>query len=461
MYLKFTLILAISVAICLNIAPAKGQTYSDTTRLNLDFPLVDWPYQRYAAETRNSFIKSYANPSMRQSVAVSNSFYSAAHYGIEKLVKMKDPVVRIILANTLIAGFDYFSSFIPFGLGWLHEEYHRAVMTKRGINSFNDINTFPIGSSSVAVSRIKDEELVRLYNEHRTDFIRLQTAGIEAQYYQTQILQKNNFYYNQRLQHIPLYWLHTINSADYVTNSGDPEAFDKLVDDFIEKEGADISKRDFTGPDFTAWVNALFHPERRYQDRGVHPSGVGINRYIKPSQLSTEERDYLKKQGGLQWLNLLSPHLFGFPKIKIKSNKKGNYYGNFAVRHLLTTFGNDISLDIFYQTPKTNYFFAVHNYNNKNASFLGLEGAIIDKPLLEDKLLLSGRAMVWTQPDNQSFTEKKGSLGGLVNLRGALNLGMWSPYVEIEGKTKGWVMGNVFIEDNVSVIAGLNLRIKG
>ncbi len=137
-------------------------------------------------------------------------------------------------------------------------------MTKRGINSFNDVNTFPIGSSVVAVSRIKDEELVRLYNEHRTDFIRLQTAGIEAQYYQTQILQKNNFYYNQRLQHIPLYWLHTINSADYVTNSGDPEAFDKLVDDLIEKEGADISKRDFTGPDFTAWVNALFHPERRY-----------------------------------------------------------------------------------------------------------------------------------------------------------------------------------------------------
>ncbi len=280
MYSKFTLLLTISVVMCLNTEPATGQSNSDTIRLNLDFPLVDWPYQRYATETRSSFIKSYANPSMRQSVAVSNSFYSAAHYGIEQLVKIKDPAIRIILANTLIAGFDYLSSYVPFGLAWLHEEYHRAVMTRRGINSFNDVNTFPFGASAIAVSRIKDEDLIRLYNDHRTDFIRLQSAGIEAEYYQTQILQKNNFYYNQRLQHIPLYWLHTINSAVYVTDSGDPEAFDKTVDNFIEKEGADISKRDFTGPDFTAWVNALFHPERRYEDRGIHPSGVGINRYI-------------------------------------------------------------------------------------------------------------------------------------------------------------------------------------
>ncbi len=134
-----------------------------------------------------------------------------------------------------------------------------------------------------------------------------------------------------------------MNSAVYVTSSA-TEDFDDLADRLNEEDGADILKRDFTGPDFTAWVDALFNPNRPYESRGVHPSGVGINRYIKPTSLSSEEIEYLQKQGILQWLNLISPHLFGFSKIKLKSTPKGDYFGNLAVRHLLTSFGNDISI---------------------------------------------------------------------------------------------------------------------
>ena len=160
----------------------------------------------------------------------------------------------------------------------------------------------------------------------------------------------------------------------YLNQSGD-DIFNERIDEANAKEGTDISSRDFTGADFTTWVDALFFPDKPYTDRGLHPSGVGINRYIKPSQLSDEAISYLKKQGNLHWLNILSPHLVGFPKIKLKSTENGNYYGSFAVRHLLTPFGNDINLDIFYQTPKHNFFFAFHNYNNLNSSFFGLEGA--------------------------------------------------------------------------------------
>ncbi|NJL76756.1 MAG: hypothetical protein HC892_18770 [Saprospiraceae bacterium] len=150
----------------------------------------------------------------------------------------------------------------------------------------------------------------------------------------------------------------------------------------------------------------------------------------------------------------------GFLKLKIRANQKGDYYGSFAVRHSLTSFGNDVSLDVFYQTPKTNIFTSLHNYNNLNASFWGLESAIIDKPLLNDKLLVSGKGMLWIQPQDQSFTTNKGSLGGLLNFRGSLQLGTWFPYVELEGKTKGWVIGNVFLGENISLNCGLNVRIK-
>jgi hypothetical protein len=437
-----------------------AQNQSDTVGLILDFPVFDMPYQQYASNTTGSFFQGYSNPSMSQSLAISNNLYSSAHYGIKKIVKTKNEFLRIFLSNGIAAGFDALTFYVPFGYGWLHEEYHRAVMTRWEINSFNDMNTFPFGQATVSVRKIKDEDLIRLSNNHTKDFIRLQTAGLEGEYHQIQSLQKNNFYYNQDLPHIPLYWLSTMTNIIYVNLSGSADYFDKLIDETNQKEGQDISKRDFTGPDFTAWASALFNPNRPYEDRGIHPSGVGINRYIKPSELSPEELKYLQRQGNLQWLNLLSPHLFGFPKIKLKSNEKGNYFGSFAVRHLLTSFGNDISLDVFYQSPKHNLFFSLHNYNNLNASFWGVEGAIIDKKLWQDKLLISGRTMIWTQPKNQSFTANESSFGGLLNLRGSYSFGKWLPYLEFEGKTKGWVMGNVFLEDNISLRCGLTIRIE-
>jgi hypothetical protein len=95
-----------------------------------------------------------------------------------------------------------------------------------------------------------------------------------------------------------------------------------------------------------------------------------------------------------------------------------------------------------------------------NSPFFGVEGAIIDKPYLDDRLLLSGRSLIWTQPKNQSFTTDKASLGGMVSIRSSYKIGHWLPYLEIEGKTNGWVMGNVFLEDNISLRCGVNLRIE-
>jgi hypothetical protein len=396
---------------------------------------------------------------MKQSLAMSNNLYGSAHWGINKLIKTKSEFTDILFRNLAAAGFDLFTFYTPLGIGWLHEEYHRAVMTRREINSFNDMNTFPFGKALVYVRKVTDENLIMLSDNYNNDFRRLMIAGNEGQFHQIQTMQKNNFYLNQDLPNIPLYWMSTMINIIYLNQSGD-DIFNEKIDEANAKEGTDISSRDFTGADFTTWVDALFFPDKPYTDRGLHPSGVGINRYIKPSQLSDEAISYLKKQGNLHWLNILSPHLVGFPKIKLKSTENGNYYGSFAVRHLLTPFGNDINLDIFYQTPKHNFFFAFHNYNNLNSSFFGLEGALIDKKLLDDKLLLSARAMIWTQPKNQSFSTNIASIGAMFSICGSYAIGHWHPYIAIEGKTNGWVMGNVFLEKNISFNMGISLRMQ-
>lgn len=447
------------VIICLFIyQTAFAQGSKDTIGLYLDLPLIDLPYQSYASKTTGNIIEGYANPSMQQSLAMSNNLYGSAHWGIKKLIKTDSEFNNILFRNGAAAAFDLFSLYIPFGVGWLHEEYHRAVMTVYEINSFNDMNTFPFGSNEVSVRKVLDEDLVRLSDNHNPDFVRLMTAGNEAQYHQIQTLQKENFFYNQDLPHIPLYWISTFTNIIYVNESA-ADSFDDLVDEINESDGADVAKRDFTGPDFTAWVNSLFYPTVPYSDRGLHPSGVGINRYIKPSGLTDESREYLEKQGNLQWLNILSPHLFGFPKFKLRSTESGDYFGSFSIRHLLTSFGNDISLDIFYQTPNHNLFFSLHNYNNRNSSFGGIEVALIDEPYAHGKLLISGRGMLWIQPENQSFNTNNGSIGGLLGLKTTYSSGLINPYFNIEGKTEGWVMGNEFLEYNISFILGLEFRI--
>ncbi len=431
------------------------QNQDEKIDLLLDFTLFDFPFQSHAVDATGNFFKSYANPSMKQSLNLTTNFYSAAHFGAKAATKNIDnPFLKNLATYGIASVFDLFTITAPLGDGWLHEEYHRAVLTRRGINSFNDMNKYPLLAEAVYVSRIADEELSRLHDDYPLDWRRLQTAGSEGELHLIQNLQRNNFFYKQDLPHIALYWLVTISVREYISACTTTD-FDDLVDKFNEADGTNILKRDFTGPDYTAWAYSLFRPELNYAARGAHPSGVGINRYIKPADLSEQEIDFLKKQGRLQWFNMISPLFLGFEEFRL-----GKSYGNFAFRHILTSFGHDLSVDIFLRTPKNNLFFTLHQYSNLNNNFLGLESSIIDKPALNDKLLFTARAMAWIQPEDQSFTTSNSQFGGLLGLKTQYVAKSLVPYVELEAKTKGWVMGNPFLEENISVRAGLQLRLK-
>lgn len=73
------------------------------------------------------------------------------------------------------------------------------------------------------------------------------------------------------------------------TNAGTDEA--NLAD------GDGVSVRDFTGHDFVAWVYDLHRPDEPYGARGIHPSGVGIDRYRKSAQLTPDERESMSPSG--------------------------------------------------------------------------------------------------------------------------------------------------------------------
>jgi len=438
--------------------PLSAQSDIFSPRLKLDLPLFDYPYQIDAMNTVDrGFFGSYANPSMNQSLAIATDLVSSIKFGMlyfyEKSTMNKELKTLIYIAGLGLGSF--LLAYSPGGDGWVHEEFHRAVMTHYGINSYNEMNLFPIGAEIVSVDHIKDKDLIRLKKESPADMVRLQAAGIEGEYLLINNLQRNNFFYNQQLPNYLMYWMITINSHSYIIMSSSVDV--EIETEKMNKKETKISSRDFTGFDMTGWVYDLFRPDEPYEARGIHPSGVGINRYRTTRDLTDDELSYLEMQSYLHFLNYLSPMLCGFQSIPLG----GGLTGNFAMRHLLTSFGSDVSAQFFLKYETFNVVFAYHIYLNYKNYFPAIEAELIDYPLYLGKfgMFLSPRIIFGMQPEDQKFKTEKPEFLGLFGLRIDFMLSKhFLPYLDFTAKTDGWVAGNVYLEKNISLIIGASLR---
>ena len=444
--------------------PAQNYYYTDERlmypALKLDLPFIDLPYQIEAMNTvGHGFFSSYANPSMNQSLAVTADMYSGFHFGMKYFYDNGDvnEMWKNIIYYCGIGLGDLLLSYFPGGDGWLHEEYHRAVMSRYGVNSFNDMNLVPIGAEIVSVSHIKDEDLSRLKEKSPHDFVRLPAAGIEGEYLLINKLQRNNFFYDQKYFNEVLYWMVTLNSHLYLDASSSDDQVD-VETEKMNKAEKTISSRDFTGFDMTAWVYDLFRSDEPYEARGVHPSGEGINRYRTTKDLSDEELGYLQTQINLHFINYLSPMLFFQRSIPLGD---GDLAGNFAMRHLLTSFGSVISAQVFLKYEPFNIVFAHHSYLNYRHYFPAIEIELVDYPLYVGKfgMFLSPRIIIGMQPEDQQFKTGSGEFLGLFGLRADFIISKYFlPYVDFTAKTDGWVAGNEYLDSNVSVKIGVSAR---
>jgi hypothetical protein len=435
--------------------------------LKLDLPLFDFPYQKDAMNTvDHGFFGSYANPSMNQSLALATDLISGFNFGMQYFYdnsKINETMKGAIYFAGLGLG-SLLLTYSPGGDGWLHEEYHRAVMTHYGINSFNGMNLFPVGAEIVSVDHIKDEDLIRLKAKSPADMVRLHAAGIEGEYLLINNLQRNNFFYEQRLPNYWMYWMITVNSHFYLFMSASPTNVDEETAKMNKLETT-IASRDFTGFDMTGWVYDLFRPDEPYEARGVHPSGVGINRYRTTKDLTDEELNYLIGQVYLHFVNYLSPMLYGFQSIPLGNN---GLTGNFAMRHLLTSFGSDVSAHIFLKYYEYfndyeyfNVVFVFHNYFNYKNYFPAIEAELIDYPIYlgDFGMFFSPRIIIGMQPEDQKFKTEKREFLGLFGLRIDFIISKnFLPFVDFTAKTDGWVAGNVYLDKNVSCRVGVSLR---
>lgn len=458
-------ILPLIAGICA--ASAQDSLYPVPRYIYLDMPLVEMPYQRAAMSTTGGFFPSYMNPGMGFSVALSNDLYTAAHCGLQNITYSKDPLKQRQRSLLAIYGFDLLSTWIPLGNSWLHEEYHRAVMTLRGVNSFDEVLLFRIGSTTISVSHETDEDMAMLCDEYHPDFIRLMAAGLEGQTMQNTRMQRDEFFYHQDLHHEVVLLTNALNNTAYLAMCGWGWA-DRDTREMNAREGT-IAERDFTGMDLMAWAHALFNPDLPYAARGTHPSGYGIDRYITSDDLSPEAIRYLRRQTLVDLINCISPMMIGFSRFELGQLWGGRLYGNIALRHYLTSFGDDNSVELLFQLLRhekypLNGYLVLHNYNNYRHPYGGLEVGIVDMPLWRGRLLLSSNLHGWLQPE--AFLTNSAKPGGSVTLRLSANMGKDAnplafciPYVELGYKTQGWVAGNVYLDATPMLNAGLRWRL--
>ena len=419
------------------------------TTLHASIPLIDIPFQ--SSDGRHVF-------SMRQSIDLSKSYYQVTYpllsNGLDlngsRTISPSLRLPRLVLFVSYILA----SSYLPLGDAWVHEEYHRAVLKNRGVDSYDNIYDLKLFGDSVSVSRVQDEALVELKKKYPHDLIRSHAAGYESDNQLITALEKDAFFLGTSpVTAIVLF--NILNDYLYISTSASDEA-NTITDEMNRAEGT-IQVRDFTGLDFTAWVYDLFRPYEDYMARGTHPSGIGIDRYIKNSDLTEEEKRFLKKQGDLSLLNFVNViFITGKPLKMIHSGQE--FLVNIRPRHYLSSFGYTVNLDFFMKTSDLNLFLSLQNQFNHEHYFPGIDVEISRKAVqfLGKKLLVTPRLAVWLQPKDQNFRTSESEPGVLVSVK--TEFPFWkryTTYLEIEGKTPGWVAGNVFLDENVSMRAGV------
>ena len=200
---------------------------------------------------------------MQQPLALTADVYDVAHLGIAHV--LGEGRLR---AKAAVTAFDLLTISAPFTDAWLHEEWHRAVLGARGVDSFNDVYDLKnLNASTISVSHVSDEDLARLKREHPAEFVRLKAAGIEGEYALLTRLEQAQFYCASRTWHSALYWIITLNHVFYVADLSGVDAETRKAN---EQERT-VAGRDISGHDFTAWVRDLFRPTEPWAARGVHP----------------------------------------------------------------------------------------------------------------------------------------------------------------------------------------------
>lgn len=463
-YIKWCFLLFCFLTINFVLFSEEGTEQESTlakVNLKFDLPIFDLPYQIDTMQEMNyAFPITYTSPSMKQSLSLTMGVYSSMHYGLKKMYDSLpfEPLYKnLIYAGSTAAGIFIFGYVLPFGYPWLKQEYFRSVFSQYGIDSHANSGSYYVG--------VTDSQLSQLKADFPNDFIRMNVAGMEAYNLFSDSMMRNSFFYDlENLSFVSALITtllnFSLNAAQVIVyNSGVSYFGTDVIEIRYNNDSSNQVERFVAGIEAINWVYELFHPNEPYSARGLHPSGDGsVARYITYAQLTQEEKDYLTLHMWLEYLNFVSPLLYGFRSFSLG---KTGFEWNFALRHYLTSFGADIPVSVFLRYQNLNVAFTYHSYLNYKNYFPAIEAELIDYPLNfgNFRMFLSPRVLIGMQPANQYFKTSNPEFLGLFGLRVDFRVSEnILPYIDFSAKTDGWIAGNESLKASVDFQAGVSMR---
>jgi hypothetical protein len=406
----------------------------------LEYPLVDLPFN---SDHGGRF------PSMSQSLALTKDVAYLTHFGLESFLRPRAGGARGFFSRVGVFAFDSMMMTVPLGNAWLHEEWHRAVMSHRGIDSHNGVYDAKSSDSVIPVDQVTDEDLAMLKNEYPAEHVRLSSAGMESEHALALSMQQDHFFRDATTYDSGSIWLAKIGPAGYLDACAGSENISSTEE--MNQIEVTIKERDFTGLDCNAWAYDVFRPEEDYSARGVHPTGVGIDRYRTTEHLKPNEMRYLELQARLSLLNFVDLNLFVSPN---QLMSYGDWKWSAGLAHDLTSFGHVVDVNTFLRRGTEKYQISLHNYFTYKRYLPGIE--VRQFSLMWRGYEVDWRLMAWMQPKEQIATTGQSQFGGLVG--GRVLMPSWlnsKSYVELEGKSEGWVQGVVALEPAVAGRVGV------
>ncbi len=445
--IAFTILLSLTFGL-------RGQD-SNIYTLKLSYPVLDLP---------QNTDRGYYYPSMMQSVALSGDLYDVSFWGIHALGKTVLPNRKGTKfgslsqdAATYLMGlaFAKYGSQLPIPLGvFTHEEFHRSVLRANGYSSINGNWTFNRWDGTVY--GVTDEALTALKAEDVNGLLYSYVSGVQSETYLTQVNVMQDFYYKRTFYKAPLYLYNAYYVWDYFKFATSASS-DSVKVDATPHESADPFYRDYAGNDLTAWIYDMYSPDSAYTNRDLFPGGEGANRRIGFSELNADGQDFLENQKKLSLLNFINPAIFFVNRIHIGERFCFLPFMQYHPTH----FGNDIALVVPFITGGLQQNIALHRYRNQQKSFFGVQYGVSDLNLFADKnLLLSAQVLVWSQPEDQSFFDTKGQLGGNVEVQADYHLdNHFSFSLALGFKTDGWLIANPYLKETFSLRAGIGYNL--
>lgn len=322
-------------------------------------------------------------PSMQQSMFLYQGFAVGGNELLRRSFStVESPWLRlgIGLPVTFVVNLVTDAAFaLPFGApheGWLHEEWHRAVMSAHGIDTFDSLavpgnqlaaalaDRFYTGSSG-SVLGATDEQLAAFKEQSPGDYVRMSTAGMESQAVAVRQIERDQFFFaGDETWWGPLVgvrgWnagtlvFNTFANFSYVAECGSQDGADFTSADEADDPG-DVLARDFTGLDCDASVYDMFRPREPYSARGVHPSGVGVDRFRSVDDFTDDERRYAQDSVLRAALAFADPALFNSAGLRfdhVVGGRPLKITGRLG--HLLSPIGSAVELETLAQVRPFN-----------------------------------------------------------------------------------------------------------